>query len=366
MEKRLKNKTMAALAGAVIASSVVNGNASERQYAPLAVVTEQGRVQYNTDNGYKNLLFHSVIDAKRDGDNFIRTSYVSGSNNLSLSENNRLIAKTEYKILYPLLYDQHVGPYVFTAIQDTRYGHFRNATQFLYVASEKAKAEGNTLAVDEMNLAYNYMRLAEERGSYNAGNVSVNKASAKALANTFIQRSKIGYEIVHRNLGSSNVSTKYSQNSQNPDNKESTGGKLLEIFEVVGAIVGALSIPYVIIDGIVWIFNKCRPNKKPMAEPKGIRPENNGNNNDEEDRRAKWMEDKPEYQLDYNYAIHARLEARKCEVGTCGHPEHRYWPTNNNNNTNESSYVNDIINSSMNNNSDSSSMNNNSDTNSNN
>ena len=271
MEKRLKNKTMAALAGAVIASSVVNGNASERQYEPLAVVTEQSTVQYTANKNYENSLVHSTIKARRQEENFIRTSYVSGSPNLSLSENNRLIAKTEYKILYPLLYDQHVGPYVFTAIQDARYGHFRNATQFLYVASEKAKAEGNTLAVDEMNLAYNYMRLAEGIGSYNAGNVSVNKASAKALANTFIQRSKIGYEIVHRNLGSINVSTKYSQNSQNPDNKESTGGKLLEIFEVVGAIVVAISIPYVIIDGIVWTFNKCRPNKKTRTESKDNR-----------------------------------------------------------------------------------------------
>ena len=64
MEKRLKNKTMAVLAGAVIASSVVNGNVSERQHAPLTVVTEQSTLQYTANKNYENSLVHSTIKAR--------------------------------------------------------------------------------------------------------------------------------------------------------------------------------------------------------------------------------------------------------------------------------------------------------------
>ncbi|MCL5786740.1 MAG: hypothetical protein M1520_00850, partial [Candidatus Marsarchaeota archaeon] len=265
MDKKLKNKTIAVLAGAVIASAAVNCNASERQPLQLEVRTEQSAVQYSANKDYVNPLVDNVIKAKRGEDNFIRTSYTSDAVNLSLSENNGLIASTEYKILYPLLYDQNIGPYVFTAIRDLKYDHFRNATQFLYVASEKAKAENNNLAVDEMNLAYTYIRLGGESEMDNFGNANVNKTSAKALSSTFIQKSQMIYEIAHRDIRSNKVSLKYSQDSQRY-NKESNENGLLDIFGVAGGIILMLETPIFIIDGITWTLNKYKSHKKARTD----------------------------------------------------------------------------------------------------
>ena len=322
MDKKLRNKTMAVLAGAAIASAVVNSNASEMQPLQLEVRTEQSAVQYSADKDYVNPLVDNVIKAKRGEDNLIRTSYTSGSVNLSLSENNRLIASTEYKILYPLLYDQHIGPYVFTAINDIKYGHFRNATQFLYVASEKARAENNNLALDEMNLAYTYMRLAGESEMDNVGNANVNKTSAKALSSTFIQRSQMIYETAHRNIGSNKVSLKYSQDSQRFNNKSSNEKGWLEIFEVAGGIILMLETPIFIFYGIAWTWDKWMPNKKVGTEPTRTRPprphepRRSMEQIAADERRERKREEKPQ-----NEGFGLLKKGREeCKNGLCNHP----------------------------------------------
>ena len=203
MDKKLKNKTMAVLAGAVVASAAVNCNASERQPLQLEVRTEQSAVHYNANKEYVNPLVDNVIKAKRGEDNFIRTSYTSDSVNLSLSENNRLIASTEYKILYPLLYDQQIRPKVLMAItHDIKYGYFRSAEQFLDVISENARVERNKRATQETYLAYAYLRDAMVRPVPNTV-MEVNTISAERLSAMFLRDSELvmnGYYYVTRGI----------------------------------------------------------------------------------------------------------------------------------------------------------------------
>ena len=334
MDKKLRNKTMAVLAGAVIASAAVNSNASERQPLQLEVKTEQSSLQYNANKDYVNPLVGNVIKAKRGEGNFIRTSYTSDSVNLSLSENNRLIASTEYKILYPLLYDQQIRPKVLMAItHDIKYGYFRSAEQFLDVVSEKARIERSRRAIQETYLAYTYLRDAMVRPVPNTV-MDVNRRSAEWLSAVFLRDSELvregNYQVTKEIAPIYQTVVLPDKQAYHSDKqKKEEERKRIEKDLLIPALKVYLSLLGI---GVFFGYIGAKRGYKPKVkiseytdnnETYSYRNEYSKKNSEEDSRVIRFSKDEPQCNDGWQDAIYWRAVERRCEMGTCGHPEHR-------------------------------------------
>jgi hypothetical protein len=59
--------------------------------------------------------------------------------------------------LYPLLYDQQLGPYIVAVFRDIEFGNFDGAENILRITYGKAKIEHNDFAINRIGVAYAYM-----------------------------------------------------------------------------------------------------------------------------------------------------------------------------------------------------------------
>jgi hypothetical protein len=235
---------MIAVTGTAFAVSIGNINLQKKEVERIRTDTvSQTALSYKDIDSVK-LLLRRQINVNQGfgyGPHLFPVLY---KNNMSLVENNILMANTVQRILSPILYSKQLEPYVQASLEDIRYGQFRNAEQFLNDTSKKAKTEGNMIAIDEINLAYNYIRIAMVTQVSNAV-VEVNRKSAEKLSVAFIRDSRRIYDSDHvtksaiYNIPKTIASNKYTEHSDKKDWAETL--HYLEILIEVCFGIGTLS-----------------------------------------------------------------------------------------------------------------------------
>ena len=94
---------------------------------------------------------------------------------------------------------------------------------------------------------------------------------------------------------------------------------------VAGMVIFAIGVlPYAVIFGIEWTFDKCMPNRKTMTGPTTTISEDTDNNRSR--RREEYSYNQSNAQSLYDAARREeRIQNRAdmCEDGRCGHPWHQ-------------------------------------------
>lgn len=228
MEKKLKKHVVAAVAGTMLAGAVLQGSAHD------------GQVTQITASMVKDIVRPSENEPALT----MQVSY-NNSMEISVSENNRLMAYTMHKMLYPFLYEQQFGLDIAMALQSVQNGNFRNAGQALDAVSEKARMESNTLAMKEVELTYNYMRIVEVAPLPGAS-TEIDRRSTEGISAIFIEKSRRVYDAYNN--------TALYQARMEPDRVWGDVKPWLEMLGLIGIPLGILYSPI----GISYLITYLR------------------------------------------------------------------------------------------------------------
>ncbi len=113
----------------------------------------------------------------------IQTSYISTNRIVTNSDNVPVKAKELiFNTLYPLLYDQRLGPYVIATFRDIAHGNVKGAENLLLISSRKAEAENNSFAVNRINFVY--MDMTGKKLQYEVPNrTSISNTQVREVTN---------------------------------------------------------------------------------------------------------------------------------------------------------------------------------------